>query len=155
MKYLSTETDFKLIDFAQKAQFFILDIISDIASEGNLVILQKDKDMFSYIKTTEDTIPVMILIGALPWLAQILHSRLFKSLLPTDKDVYGLGKVMGIAKEVVGERFGPNKKEQRDMLGSFVRHDLTQREAESETHANSGHAFTKILPYSIGKRMSD
>lgn len=72
----------------------------------------------------------MILIGALPWLAQILHSRLFKSLLPTDKDVYGLGKVMGIAKEVVGERFGPNKKEQRDMLGPFVRHDLTQREAE-------------------------
>lgn len=89
--------------------------------------------MFSYIKTTEDTIPMMILVGALPWLAQILHSRLFKSLMPSDKDIYGLGKVMGIAKEVVGERFGPNKKEQRDMLGSFVRHGLTQREAESET----------------------
>jgi cytochrome P450 len=121
------------MDFAQKAQFFTLDVISDIAFGKEFGYLANDKDMFSYIKTTEDTIPVMILVGALPWLAQVLHSRLFKSLLPTDKDVYGLGKVMGIAKEVVGERFGPNKKEQRDMLGSFVRHGLTQREAESET----------------------
>lgn len=132
-KYLSTETELRLVDFAQKAQFFTLDVISDIAFGRKFGYLANDKDMFSYIKTTEDTIPVMILVGALPWLAKVLHSRLFKSLLPTDKDVYGLGKVMGIAKEVVGERFGPNKLEQRDMLGSFVRHGLTQREAESET----------------------
>lgn len=38
-----------------------------------------------------------------------------------------------IAKEVVGERFGPEKKVQRDMLGSFIRHGLTQQEAESES----------------------
>jgi hypothetical protein len=34
---------------------------------------------------------------------------------------------------MVRERFGPNKKEAADMLGSFVRHGLTQEEAESET----------------------
>jgi cytochrome P450 len=121
------------VDFAQKAQFFTLDVIGDIAFGREFGYVKNDTDMFSYIKTTEDTIPVMILVGALPWLAKVLHSRLFKSMLPSDKDVYGLGKVMGIAKEVVGERFGPNKKEQQDMLGSFVRHGLTQREAESET----------------------
>jgi hypothetical protein len=37
-----------------------------------------------------------------------------------------------IAKELAGERFGPNKKIKRDMLGSFVAHGLTQEEAESE-----------------------
>ena len=37
-----------------------------------------------------------------------------------------------IAKQIVGERFGPNKKVQRDMLGSFIAHGLTQDEAESE-----------------------
>jgi hypothetical protein len=147
MKYLSTKAEFKLIDFAQKAQFFTLDVISDIAFGREFGYLANDKNMFSYIKTTKDTIPVMVLVGALPWLAQILHSRLFKSLLPTDKDEYRLGKVMGIAKEVVGERFGPNKKEQRDMLGSFVRHSLTQREAESETLMQIRHPFTEILPY--------
>jgi hypothetical protein len=38
-----------------------------------------------------------------------------------------------ITKEVVGERFGPDAKDHRDMLGSFIRHGLTRDEAESET----------------------
>ena len=38
-----------------------------------------------------------------------------------------------IGKKVVGERFGPDKKVKRDMLGSFLAHGLTQREAQTET----------------------
>ena len=38
-----------------------------------------------------------------------------------------------ITKEVVAQRFGPDAKDQRDMLGSFIRHGLTRDEAESET----------------------
>jgi hypothetical protein len=38
-----------------------------------------------------------------------------------------------ITKEVVAKRFGPNKKVQKDMLGSFIAHGLNQEEAESET----------------------
>ena len=41
--------------------------------------------------------------------------------------------ISSIAKQVVGERFGQNKKTQRDMLGSFINHGLTQEEAESES----------------------
>ena len=37
-----------------------------------------------------------------------------------------------IAKSVAAERFGPQKKVHKDMLGSFVAHGLTQEEAESE-----------------------
>lgn len=37
-----------------------------------------------------------------------------------------------IAKKVVAERFGPEKKTQRDMLGSFIAHGLSQEEASSE-----------------------
>jgi hypothetical protein len=40
--------------------------------------------------------------------------------------------VSRIAKAASAERFGENKKERRDMLGSFVRHGLTQREMQSE-----------------------
>jgi len=38
-----------------------------------------------------------------------------------------------IAHELVAQRFGPDMKERRDMLGSFVRHGLTQKEAEVES----------------------
>jgi len=44
-----------------------------------------------------------------------------------------LGRIIGVAKEVVGKRFGPNKVVKSDMLGSFVNHGLTQEEAESES----------------------
>jgi cytochrome P450 len=37
-----------------------------------------------------------------------------------------------VAKRVVAERFGPDAKSRRDMLGSFIRHGLTQEEASGE-----------------------
>jgi hypothetical protein len=41
--------------------------------------------------------------------------------------------ITSVAKEVVAERFGPNKKVQLDMLGSFIAQGLTQEEAGSES----------------------
>lgn len=38
-----------------------------------------------------------------------------------------------IARSVVGKRYGPDKIERKDMLGSFVSNGLTQYEAESES----------------------
>jgi len=38
-----------------------------------------------------------------------------------------------VAKRVVAERYGSDRKVNGDMLGSFVRHGLTQEEAETET----------------------
>jgi hypothetical protein len=37
-----------------------------------------------------------------------------------------------VAKSVVAERFKPDAKYEEDMLSSFVRHGLTQEEAEPE-----------------------
>ena len=42
------------------------------------------------------------------------------------------GSTASIAKTVAAERFGPSPKVERDMLGSFVAHGLSQNEAESE-----------------------
>lgn len=38
-----------------------------------------------------------------------------------------------MAKQVVKERFEPDAKPQLDMLGSFIKHGLSQEDAESET----------------------
>ncbi len=38
-----------------------------------------------------------------------------------------------VAKQVVRERFAPDAKPQMDMLGSFIKHGLSQEDAESET----------------------
>jgi len=94
-KYLSTASEFRPIDFGSKSQYLTLDVISDIAFGEAFGFVENDEDMFSYIKTTESTIPILILTGSFPWLARIFQSPLLKSLLPKDTDAYGLGKVMG------------------------------------------------------------
>nr|XP_036589361.1 pisatin demethylase [Colletotrichum truncatum]KAF6801366.1 pisatin demethylase [Colletotrichum truncatum] len=119
-------------DFARKAQFFTLDVISDLAFGEPLGFMATDSDMYDYIKTTEETLPFFMVTTVIPWLVKLFASPLFRSVLPSEKDKVGFGKVMGIAKKFSAERFGPHKKVQRDMLGSFVAHGLTQEEAESE-----------------------
>jgi hypothetical protein len=94
-KYLSTDTAYKPVDFAPKSQFFTLDVISDIAFGNSFGNLEADKDVFSYIKATEEIFPMMILLGTFPWLAQVFFTRPFKSLLPSDTDTVGMGKLMG------------------------------------------------------------
>ncbi|KAL8945719.1 MAG: hypothetical protein Q9183_008013, partial [Haloplaca sp. 2 TL-2023] len=43
---------------------------------------------------------------------------------------------MGIAKQMVARRFGSGKEVKQDMLGSYINHGLSQREAETEAVLN-------------------
>ncbi|KAM5354971.1 hypothetical protein ACJ41O_001617 [Fusarium nematophilum] len=132
-KYLSTPTHHRPVDFARKTQYMTLDIISKIAFGEPFGFMDHDKDFYGYIKTTEDTVPMMQMFALIPWLIKLLQSPLCKALMPSERDAVGLGPIMATAKRVVGERFGPEAVDRRDMLGSFVRHGLEQREAESES----------------------
>lgn len=83
------------MDFGRKAQYLTLDVIAEIAFGKAFGFVEDDEDKFSYISTTESTIPMIILVGAFPWLARIVQSPLMKMFLPKDTDAYGLGKIMG------------------------------------------------------------
>ena len=158
-KYVSTATKFSPVDMAVKFQLLTLDIISEIAfgnAFGNLIA---DEDLSSYMKTMEDMFPLIILLGTWPALAKVFFSKPLRPFLPKETDTFGMGKLMGfvifcillspslhlpfhrltcesvvrIGKKVTADRFGPNKKVKEDMVGSFIVHGLTQREAQTET----------------------
>ena len=94
-KYISTSTEYKPVDFALKAAYFTLDVISDIAFGKAFGNLDADRDTSSFIKTSEETLPMIVLLGAFPWLANVFFAYPFKLLLPSDKDTVGLGKLVG------------------------------------------------------------
>jgi hypothetical protein len=94
-KYISTVSDFRPLEFAKKAQYFTLDVITSIAFGDPFGYLTKDEDIHEYIKTTEETLPAIIMVGVFPWLNRVLQSPLMRMFLPSDKDALGLGKVMG------------------------------------------------------------
>jgi hypothetical protein len=95
-KYASSESDSKPFDFGRKAQYFTLDVISDVAFGEPFGFLATDSDVHEYIKTAEEVLPTIIMVTVLPWLNRLLQSPIFKAILPSDKDKLGLGKVMGL-----------------------------------------------------------
>ena len=82
-------------DLGRKTQYFTLDVISYIAFGKAFGFIESDSDMYDYIKTTEETVPMAMITTALPWLVKVLRSPTFKFLLPSEHDRLGFGKVMG------------------------------------------------------------
>ncbi|RSL52120.1 hypothetical protein CEP53_008193 [Fusarium sp. AF-6] len=135
-KYLSTSREYRPADFAQKIQYFTLDVISDLAFGQPFGYVDQDDDVFNFIKITRSFFPVTLVIANIPSLVSLLHSRLFRGLLPKESDKFGFGAFIGVANKKVAERFAPNATQHSDMLGSFIRHGLTQEEASRESLLN-------------------
>lgn len=85
----------KAFDFGLKAQYFTLDVISDLAFGEPFGDVASDSDVHEYIRTSEQNMPNVVLAAVLPWLLALLSSPLLRGLLPSDKDAIGLGKTIG------------------------------------------------------------
>jgi hypothetical protein len=129
-----------------------LDSITDLAYGAPFGYLEKDEDLHDFVKTIHGHLPILGILGTVPWLARIANNKWVRSVTgPFPTDDKGIGKVLGyvrsirivptpnidirpcrLAKDVVAERFGPHKIDRQDMLSSFIRNGLTQKEAQVE-----------------------
>ena len=94
-KYLSTSQDFRPMDWGIKAQYFTLDVISDLAWGQPMGFLEQDADVYDYIKITTASVRVMMVVSAYPTLARALQSRFLRSILPKETDKVGFGPLIG------------------------------------------------------------
>ncbi|KAH8673733.1 cytochrome P450 [Xylariales sp. PMI_506] len=131
-KYAAKVGEWKPLDFAQSSQFFTLDSITRI-SYGKAFGFLKEVDVYDYIRATVEAVPFLKVCAEVPFLQNIMFSDLGLRLMgPKTTDAKGLGRLMGVAEEVVKERFSPDAKAKQDMLGSFIRRGLTQYECAME-----------------------
>jgi cytochrome P450 len=124
------------VDFAYIAQYFALDVLTDLAFGEPLGFLSTETDLFSYIEKSANFLPLMELGTNHPWVHRILTNPLVSFLAgPKPGDKTGLGAVMGVVKRAISQRFEGCLEEghRRDMLDSFISHGLNQDEAESES----------------------
>ncbi|KAI0123532.1 cytochrome P450 [Xylariales sp. AK1849] len=132
-KYVTTDKSFKPLDMATIANYFTLDAITRIAYGKEFGYLETDTDVYSYIQTVETNVPLLVLFAEIPLLRRLFYSPFalrFIGPKPTDKE--GVGKMLGVAHEVVSRRFGSDAEEKLDMLGSFVRHGVSREQCEGE-----------------------
>ncbi|KAL9087667.1 MAG: hypothetical protein Q9165_006591 [Trypethelium subeluteriae] len=133
-KYISTEKETRPMDLSRKAQYFTLDVITDIAYGQPLGDLVDDDDVYKYIQSTEEMLEVIIILGAMPILNDILKVQWIAELVfPSEKDQTGVGRLIAISKQLVSERFGPKAVQRRDMLGSFIEHGVPEASLVSES----------------------
>lgn len=90
-KYVAANRPF---DFGRKAQHFTIDVISDLAFGKPFGDVATDSDVHQYIFTMETNMPNTILTSSLPWLLGLLSSPLFRWMLPSEKDIIGVGRTM-------------------------------------------------------------
>lgn len=84
------------MDLAQKAQFFTIDTITDVAHGAPIGDLENDVDAFDFLKNTASVLPALIMIASVPSVQNFLNIPfLAKLLFPTAEDNLGLGRLIG------------------------------------------------------------
>jgi hypothetical protein len=95
-KYLSTTKELRRADFARLAQYFTLDVISDIAYGAPFGYLEKGYDVLGYIETVDEYMPLLAVLSTLPWAARFANRPWVRAITgPHPTDEKGIGKLMG------------------------------------------------------------
>lgn len=94
-KYLSDDTVLRPFDFSKFSQYFTLDVLTHIGFGTPFGFVSEEKDLYSYIETAANILPVMTLMGAFPPVMAVMQSSWVHALAgPTTKDKKGIGKLM-------------------------------------------------------------
>ncbi|KAI1657302.1 cytochrome P450 monooxygenase [Daldinia decipiens] len=132
-KYLSgPESRTRCVDFASLSRYFTLDVITRLAYGQPFGFLNADGDLYEYTTMVDNTLKVQNLCQEIPFLKRIVFSHTFYALFgPKPTDEKGIGKMMGITQKIIEERFR-DANPPDDMMGSFIRHGMTEEECKSE-----------------------
>lgn len=136
-KYISTADKLTPMDLARKLQFFTSDIMSNLSFDAKFHDLRDDNDNLSCIHEVETLFPKVFCICTIPRVVDFFtRIGLLKLFGPSTNAPLGMGKVIAITHEEVAKRFDVEGKvtlDKPDMLGSFIRHGLTQEEVQKES----------------------
>lgn len=132
-KYISEGGSLKPMDITLQTQYFTLDVITSLAYGKAFGYLERNEDIYDYIKLAEQFISTAApLVGVAPIHKFLYRSGLIFKIAPSPEDPKGFGRLMAKAKTAVGERFETDGKERQDMIGAFVKNGIPQKQIEAE-----------------------
>ncbi|KAM7207883.1 pisatin demethylase [Naviculisporaceae sp. PSN 640] len=123
----------KPVEIGRKIQFVTMDILSDIAFSERFGFVEADQDLWQYLSILEGNLHRIMAFSSLPWVVDAMRWKIFRAFIPNEKDLFGMGKVIGMTNRIVAKRYGEDKDVSGDMLSSFIKNGLTQEEANAET----------------------
>ncbi|OCT45915.1 putative P450 monooxygenase [Cladophialophora carrionii] len=131
---IKQEYNGKPLDMALLASYFTLDVLSQIAFGDAFGFVQANEDLYDFNKLANEKFSIIELIVNHDFPRKLIQSQLMQKLMaPKGTDKFGQGRITGIAQKAVAERYRPNAKIKRDMLGHFIAKGLSQTQSEAES----------------------
>ncbi|PTB55260.1 hypothetical protein M431DRAFT_520506 [Trichoderma harzianum CBS 226.95] len=127
-KYVSSGSDVRPVDMAEKTQFFALDAIGDISLGQPFGYLEKDQDLYQYNEINTTSLPMMNVVSVMPSLANLVHMWPLRLLLPKEGDQVGFGRLMHFARRYVETRFDPKTPRAHDMMQAHIDNGMTKND---------------------------
>ncbi|KAK0634141.1 cytochrome P450 [Immersiella caudata] len=131
--YLSTPEQTRKADLVWIIRFFTIDSVTELAYGEPFGYLEANEDLFGFNKQVDEmTKPLAVMIDT-PVLRTMVNSPLAPHLMPKNTDKDGMGRLVALGQEFVAKHFaaGPSSSS-NDMVGSFMRHGLSQSQIEAE-----------------------
>ncbi|KAJ4006256.1 hypothetical protein NW752_010904 [Fusarium irregulare] len=133
-EYISDGNSYTPFDWGLMASNLTLDVVTELGFSHCIGNIERNADLYDYYGSIAQGLPIIQALTIFPWIVTLFEkSAILRRIMPSPEDEHGYGRLLGFAKKRARERFGPEKVEKRDMLGSFIRHGITQKEAEAET----------------------
>jgi hypothetical protein len=125
---LTTEERCLVMEWAVMAQYFTMDVLTNVAISKLIGYLKGNADLFGYIKTVQQYMPVLEMQANIPLINTIMNNKYIRNLMaPTASDTFGMGKMMG---------FDPTPF-QKGILAGFLRSMVGTDSAATESVAYS------------------
>ncbi|RYP42672.1 hypothetical protein DL767_000041 [Monosporascus sp. MG133] len=132
-EYVSTKTKFPAMDLTRVTQYLVHDVISSVGFGRSFGYLEANDDLYGAIHIVKTITPPLMVAALFPSIfLAVAKSPFTKPFLPKPNDKQGLGVVLGIVKDQVEKRYGPEKIENKDVLQLFVESGLPRDMVESE-----------------------
>jgi hypothetical protein len=94
-KYLSDAKNFRPNNFTRTAQYFTLDVVTEIALGEPYGFLDADDDMYGFLHGMDYVFPVIATLSEVPLVRSLFRRWPLKNRRASVKDKRGYGKVMG------------------------------------------------------------
>ncbi|KAJ3577489.1 hypothetical protein NPX13_g3076 [Xylaria arbuscula] len=134
-KYLGKDKP-HVVDFSRIIRFFQVDVVTLAGSGEPWGDLATETDQFDFISIADQFVPFLHSFMMIPTLRDLFASEFFLKLAgPKHTDQKGMGRFLGIVKDVVSKRFdesASDKHAQGDMLDEWINNGMSRRECELE-----------------------
>jgi cytochrome P450 len=134
-RYLSTRGvggGLRPFEMGRKFMYFTQDAISAVEFGEPFGYMEADDDFQGVIGAMENMMMPCAIMSLLPAVLWLVTSPVGKLFLPRKTDKSGVGRLLGVIGERVGERYAEKGERKNDVLQGIVESGLSREEVESE-----------------------